>query len=340
MTLIERYLRAVRDHLPRDQQDDIIDELADSIESRIEDEQATLGRPLAEDEQVAILRGFGHPMAVAARYRGDERTLAFGRQLIGPELFPTYLRVLAVTFVVSAILLAITVLAAVPSWSGLGGLVAPFAIQFVAVTAIFVAVDRRWIRDPNGWDPRTVTSTGSDLDLSTVDAIATQLIGKEHPRAVPLTISVLEIGLLGVALAAWLAIGSPERMGFLAPGPGWRDLVVPITATIVVSILLPIVTLVRPTWTRLRVAGHALVDLATIAIGLVSLGIGRWVVLADPATAPPDAARLVDLLDTIIRISIAATVVLTAVNAALEIRRLVRMSRPAPGAEAVAGGAR
>ena len=71
MTLVDRYLRAVRDHLPRGQQDDIIDELSDSIQSQIEDQEANLGRPLGEDEQVALLRGFGHPMAVAARYRGE-----------------------------------------------------------------------------------------------------------------------------------------------------------------------------------------------------------------------------------------------------------------------------
>ena len=34
MTLVERYLRAVRDFLPRGQQDDIINELSDNIQSR------------------------------------------------------------------------------------------------------------------------------------------------------------------------------------------------------------------------------------------------------------------------------------------------------------------
>ena len=68
MTLIDRYLRAVRDNLPRGQQDDIINELSDNLHSRIEDDEAAKGRPLTEDEEVAILREFGHPMAVAARF--------------------------------------------------------------------------------------------------------------------------------------------------------------------------------------------------------------------------------------------------------------------------------
>ena len=63
----------------------------------------------------------------------------------------------------------------------------------------------------------------------------------------------------------------------------------------------------------------------SIALGLASLALGSWVVLADPATATTDQVAFVDLINTIVRISIAATVVLTAVNAALELRRLVRM---------------
>jgi hypothetical protein len=331
MTLVDRYLRAVRDGLPRGQQDDIINELSDSIHSRIEDEESGLGRPLTENELVTLIRSFGHPMAVAARYRGDERTLTFGRQLIGPELFPIYLKILALNLGITLIFLAIVFLAEGPIGSGMAGWFTPFAIQFVAVTAIFVAVDRVWLRDPN-WDPRKVTSTGSDLDLSSLDGIASQLIGKHHTRSVAITSSVLEIGLLGIALAVWLAIGMPERLAFLAPGPGWRDLFVPITALIVGALLIPVVNLVRPSWTRFRVAGHVVIDVGTIVVGLVSLGLGNWVLLVDPATAPADAPRLVDLVNTIVRVSVAGTIVLTAITAGLEVRRFVRMTRPEPTA--------
>ena len=44
MTLVDRYLRAVRDHLPRAEQDDIINELSDNLQSRMEDEAAEIGR--------------------------------------------------------------------------------------------------------------------------------------------------------------------------------------------------------------------------------------------------------------------------------------------------------
>ena len=49
------------------------------------------------------------------------------------------------------------------------------------------------------------------------------MIGKQHTRAVAVTTSVLEIGLLAIALTFWFAIGLPEQIGFMKPGPGWAD---------------------------------------------------------------------------------------------------------------------
>ena len=166
MTLVERYVRAVRDFLPREQKDDITNELSDSIQSRFEDEAAARGRPLTEEEQVAILRSLGHPMAVAARYRGDDRSVRFGGQLIGPEVFPTYLMVLRINLAITLVIGAVSLLLGGSIWSAIAGVVVPFVIQFTIVTLVFIVVDRRWLRDPNGWDPRKVNSMGADVDIS------------------------------------------------------------------------------------------------------------------------------------------------------------------------------
>jgi hypothetical protein len=327
MTLVERYLRAVRDFLPRGQQDDIINELSDNIQSRIEDEEAARGRPLAEAEQVSILRSLGHPMAVAARYRGDDRSVRFGSQLIGPEIFPTYLTVLRINLAITLIIGAVALVVGGSIWSAIAGVVVPFAIQFTIVTLVFIVVDRRWLRDPDGWDPRTVNSMGPDVDVSTLDGLAVQLIGKQHTPSVAITTSVLEIGLLALALTAWLAIGLPEQIGFLKPGPGWTDVWQAATFVIVFALTIPVVNLFRPTWTRFRVVGHALTDIASIAVLAVSLSLGSWVVLVDPASAMVDEQDLVSFIDTIVRISVAFTLVLTAINAVLEVRRFVRLGR-------------
>jgi hypothetical protein len=325
MTLVERYLRAVRDFLPRGQQDDIINELSDSIHSRIEDEEATLGRPLVEAEEVALLKGMGHPMAVAARYRGDDRSVQFGGQLIGPELFPTYLTVLRINLAITLIIGAVSLVASGSIWSAIAGVVVPFVIQFTIVTLVFIWVDRRWLRDPDGWDPRTVNSMGPDVDVSTLDGLAVQLIGKQHTRAVAITTSVLEIGLLAIALTFWVAIGLPQQIGIMKPGPGWTDVWHAATVVILFALAIPVVNLFRPARTRFRVAGHALTDIASIAILAVSLMMGSWVVLVDPAGATADQQDLVELINAIIRLSVALTIVLTAINGALEVRRFYQL---------------
>ena len=44
MDLLERYLQAVRTYLPQSQQDDIVKELSENLRSRMEDQEASLGR--------------------------------------------------------------------------------------------------------------------------------------------------------------------------------------------------------------------------------------------------------------------------------------------------------
>ena len=69
MTLIDRYLHAVRSFLPASRQDDIIRELAEDIHAQAADREEALGRPLTDAETGALLRQFGHPMLLAAKCR-------------------------------------------------------------------------------------------------------------------------------------------------------------------------------------------------------------------------------------------------------------------------------
>ena len=85
MSLIEDYLRAVAILLPAGQREDIIAELRDTILTRIEAREAALGRALTEDETEAELRAVGHPLVVAARYRGG------AQQVVGPALYPYWM---------------------------------------------------------------------------------------------------------------------------------------------------------------------------------------------------------------------------------------------------------
>jgi hypothetical protein len=167
MNLLNRYLQAVARLLPKARRDDIIAELRANILSQMEDREQELGRALTEDEQVTILRHHGNPTTVAARYREDNLGLAFGRQLIGPELFPFYKMSLTVNLVITVVVLA-----------GLGPVVAhavggaitltraliPLFTQFVVVTLIFVALDRNKARVLDKWDLRQLPVVKANPD--------------------------------------------------------------------------------------------------------------------------------------------------------------------------------
>jgi hypothetical protein len=73
MDLIEQYIASVRVFLPKGQRDDIVQELAGDIRSQAADKEAELGRALSKDEQATLLRQYGHPLLMAARYRSGRR---------------------------------------------------------------------------------------------------------------------------------------------------------------------------------------------------------------------------------------------------------------------------
>ena len=85
MDMLEDYLRAVSRLLPRAKREDIIAELRDEILTRIEIKEGELGRTLTPDETEQLLRDFGHPIVVAARYRDGPQ------YSVGPALYPFWI---------------------------------------------------------------------------------------------------------------------------------------------------------------------------------------------------------------------------------------------------------
>lgn len=90
MELLDRYLEAVRKHLPWQGQDDILAELRANLESQLDDKEAALGRPLSREEAEQWLKELGSPILMAARYQRQQ-------YLIGPAVFPIYWYVLRLT---------------------------------------------------------------------------------------------------------------------------------------------------------------------------------------------------------------------------------------------------
>ena len=167
MTMLDRYLHAVRVELPkRPQTDDIVAEIAESLHSQIEERERSLGRPLTDDEEAALIKAYGRPQVVAARYGPVQF-------LIGPDLFPFYWTTLrsVLALVVAAILLA-GAAASIATRNGthfFNALNAAFnSIVWVCaiVTIAFAAGERfpqslaRRIAERD-WDPRSLPPAGA-----------------------------------------------------------------------------------------------------------------------------------------------------------------------------------
>lgn len=179
---------------------------------------------------------------------------------------------------------------------------------------------------PDAWDPRTVSSIGSDVDVTTIDGLADQLIGPTSAKVVRITTSVLEFAIAAVITTVWLSMGPPSSIGFMEPGPGLTDVWLATAVLFVISAINPLVTLARPSWVRFRAASRAFVDLGLTVVLAWSLALGDWLVLTDPVAATAEEVGLVDAVNSIIRVSIAVAIVIVALSGALEFRRFRQLA--------------
>src|SRR5262245_7856834 len=155
MNLLDHYIRAVRVYLPRGpQQADILNELRDHLQTRLDERSDEIGRPLTEIEQEAVLAEHGDPLLVAQRYGRVNVGLSFGRQLIGPKLFPIYICILSLQLTLTVVvLLTIRWFSATPR-TGAASVLMPMLLQFIVTTLVFTAVDlfqRRSARSEGTW---------------------------------------------------------------------------------------------------------------------------------------------------------------------------------------------
>ena len=101
MDMLEDYLRAVSRLLPKAKREDIIAELRDEILTRIESRESELGSTLTPDETEQLLRDFGHPIVVAARYRDEPQ------YSVGPALYPFWIFAVRLAVILELVISAI-----------------------------------------------------------------------------------------------------------------------------------------------------------------------------------------------------------------------------------------
>ncbi|HEU4413774.1 MAG TPA: hypothetical protein VFT65_03240, partial [Candidatus Angelobacter sp.] len=287
MDLLERYLQAVRFWLPKAQQADISAELRDDLQSRIEDKESSVGRPVTEAELIAILQQSGHPLWVAARYQPRQ-------SLIGPALFPLYefvLKIVALGYLVPWILVWIGMMFFMPSFraehAGLGllGTWASFwsaaLTLFGFVTLVFAVLERfqSSINRLQKWDPRKLPRV---------------VQRKERVSRVE---SVFGLVFSVIFIVWWLGL---PRYGHWIFGPLGAGLTLspdlrayfywPLLPTSIVVAQL-IVNLFRPQWTWLRAAGQLISDCISLWIMLAIARVFPYVLRSDGAKLTANDAQ-------------------------------------------------
>jgi hypothetical protein len=157
MEFIDRYVKEVGRHLPRDKRRDIQAELQstliDTLEARIE------GEPSQKDE-IELLKEFGPPQKVAASYWPE------GQYLIGPRLYPLFRMVVGIVLIVFVIvqlvLLGVAVvfnqeiLTFLSVLDILGEMVGSIFTAFAIIVVVFAVLQRFDVRPETDqeWDPR------------------------------------------------------------------------------------------------------------------------------------------------------------------------------------------
>ena len=175
MDLLDRYLQAVKKHLPWQRQDDIIAELRANLEAQLEEKEAALGRPLTTGETEDWLKHLGAPLQMAAQYQPQQ-------YLIGPVFFPTYWYVLRLASAWCLIIYSIVTVVQVfatqnPSGTALleALLRVPFVLMTTAawITLIFAALEyavahhyvklSAVVAPSPGWTPSALPPLGANI---------------------------------------------------------------------------------------------------------------------------------------------------------------------------------
>lgn len=329
MDILENYLRAVKRCLPRAQSEDIIKELSDELRSQMEDQQAALGRPFTDNEMMGFFKQHGDPMTVARRYRHDHHSLSLGWELIGPELFPMYLTLMAfnLTLTIASVVI-VTFLMHMPIT--VSGFIVPVLAQIFCLTVVFTILNliRRkypqpWYYPPAELAPMLPISKWYSLaGLIMWAAVAIWWIALPHfPRLI-----------LGSG-AAYLKLAS-----------SWHRFFVPILLLVLASALQRVMTLFRPTWTWTIPVMRMVINAAAVPVlyWLVFKN-ATLVVLADGIQSNAHYEHLVDNFNGLIRWGIlgpwlwvyaAISAVVYAWYSVPHLRRWIRREQAkSPGAE-------
>jgi hypothetical protein len=312
--LIERYLNAVKFWLPGKQQKDILAELSEDLHAQIDDRESALGRPLNEDELVALLKKRGSPMRLAGGYLPEQR-------LVSPGMMPIYRLVLkillpwAVIPVFSALFIAPLFDAANTAgslWWTIGNSIRTLFFMIGIITTAFALVDRYHTKWIDRWDPRKLPR-----------------VPPAQPRMQWYNdFAAFAFGMAGFffwAVTMWNRTVFVFEGGFhITPGAIWGQLYWPILGVTLARAVVDLYCFMRRDWTRGQSWVRIALDGAAMAVAAVCLRGGSWVDMSSPTLAAADVAKLVSMVNHLVRVSLVFALAIAVVDVIKHGRLLYR----------------
>lgn len=337
METVDRYLKAVAKALPEAQREDIIRELSEDIRSEMEDKQSELGRPLTEAEQQGLLKQRGNPILLAARYHQDNRRVAFGRELIGPVLFPFYIKVLSfnlgLTFVViGTIFLALGVSGQRVSFNDVfRTCLLQLFIQLGAVTLIFSLIDKHLKKNPDRWNLNSRCG-GVQLDIGRGRNVSLPIeprnqISRFESVSIIIASAVALVWMTEVQNHPFLILG--PAAAFLKLAPIWYQVYFPIVLLTVAEIVRATINLVRPDWTLFRSVYNVFVHFGGLTVVYFLIRAGSWVTAADSGAG--DYARAAKVINQCIYYGLLVSAIFSAAMLIVRIMKLLHQGRQRGG---------
>lgn len=344
MDLLDRYLAAVAALLPKAQREDIVAELRDILLNQLEAREAELGRPLKDAEVEAVLKAFGHPIAVAGRFGTP-------RSLIGPELYPFYMFGVKAALLLAAVVSLLPVVGAVLTGHGdvahaLSRILANFinlGLTLIGALTVFAAAtERGWIKldkstadwrvadlprldrlGQAGWAGAWWRSGSWDLGGWGLPDPGGLGLKTRFEALFELAVTVLFVlWWTGLVAAPWL-VASPHGELTLSGNPIWVTLHTPILVWALVQVASSLTAVIRPDWVRARAALEIVCNLGGLAFVAVLWGAGRLVLVSGDLVTPR-MERLQTVLDQSFHIALIVAAAIWIAMLARNAWRLVR----------------
>lgn len=318
MDLLDRYLAAVRRNLPAKDADDIVAELRDVLLAQAEEREERHGHV----DWTGLLREFGHPLTVAARYRPQQ-------WLIGPELYPFYLYFLKMIAGIVAVVVIVSAVAKAVLHPGapgemivdlLGSLWWPVAGTVGSVTIVFALIERYGGVDKHfrNWAPDDLPELP---DLSDIAGKPKTAWGSAFECAMGL------LFLLWWAGAVHLPIPLHNDKFRLEGAPIWAQLYWPILALMTGRLAYDLLRWLAPRAKWLV----GLLGIVTTVGGVIVAGLiyraGIWMTVTPIGMSAQEAAKLQDSVNLGLRIAIVAVAIIWTLQSLGELWRWMREGR-------------